>query len=142
MTAVSIRLARPEDAAAVAALFRQLGYPSTADEVRERLLEHGGDTVRALVAEHEGKVAGIIVVNLIAPLHVADRWALVSALATNEAIRGAGIGAALLGEAERFAREQGCSRIELSSSESRTRAHAFYVQNGFGEVRKRFVKQM
>jgi GNAT superfamily N-acetyltransferase len=137
-----LRLAQPDDAAAVAALFGQLGYQSTADEARSRLIERGGDTVRALVAELEGKVVGIIVVNLIAPLHVAGRWALVSALVTDDAARGAGIGAALLAEAERFAREQGCSRVELSSSERRTRAHAFYRQNGFEEVRKRFVKHL
>lgn len=140
MNAISIRAVRPDDAEAVAALFGQLGYPSTAGEVRGRLIERGGDAVRALVAEHEGRVSGIVVVNLIAPLHVAGRWAMVSALVTDAAVRGAGIGAALLDEAERYAREQGCSRVELSSSESRTRAHAFYLRHGFEEVRKRFVK--
>lgn len=137
-----VRLAQPGDAAAVAGLFRQLGYPSTIDEVRGRLIERGGDSVWAQVAEIDGNVAGIIVVNLIAPLHVAGRWALVSALVTDETTRSAGIGAALLAAAERFAREQGCSRVELSSSERRTRAHAFYRQNGFEEERKRFVKHL
>ena len=134
-----VRAARVDDAEAVARLFGQLGYPSTPGELRARLVDTGA-AVRALVAEREGRVVGIVVVNLIAPLHVPGRWAIVSALVTDEAARGARIGAALLGEAERYAREQGCSRVELSSSDSRTRAHAFYLQQGFEEVRKRFVK--
>lgn len=136
-----IRAAAPADAEVLAGLFGQLGYPSTAGEVRGRLLERG-DAARTLVAEAGGRLCGVIVVNLVAPLHVAGRWALVSALVIDEAARGGGIGAALLDEAERTAREQGCVRMELSSSESRTRAHAFYRRQGFGEVRKRFVKPL
>ncbi|ABU77178.1 hypothetical protein ESA_01924 [Cronobacter sakazakii ATCC BAA-894] len=38
-------------------------------------------------------------------------------------------------------RAQGCTQIELSSSESRVRAHHFYDAQGYREVRKRFVKR-
>lgn len=139
-----IRAARPGDAPALAALFGQLGYPSTADAVRSRLAGPGADRAQVLVAEAEAEagVVGLIVVNLVAPLHVAGLWALVSALVTDEAARGSGVGAALLDAAERLARERGCIRMELSSSEYRTRAHAFYLRHGFAEVRKRFVKAL
>lgn len=137
-----VRAARPDDAAVIAGLFVQLGYPNAREDLAGRLAERGGDMARVLVADAASRVLGVVVVNLIAPLHVAGCWALVSALVTDEAARGGGIGAALLGEAERYAREQGCSRMELSSSEHRTRAHAFYERHGFGEVRKRFVKQL
>ncbi|MGX4641279.1 GNAT family N-acetyltransferase [Massilia sp. SYSU DXS3249] len=137
-----VRAARPDDASAIAGLFVQLGYPNANEDVAARLAERGDSMARVLVAEAGERVVGVVVVNLIAPLHVAGRWAMVSALVTDEAARGGGIGAALLGEAERYAREQGCSRMELSSSEHRTRAHALYERQGFDEVRKRFVKQL
>lgn len=137
-----VRAARPGDAPALAALFGQLGYPSTTDAVRSRLAAAGADRAQILVAEAQGRAVGVIVVSLVAPLHVAGPWALVSALVTDEAARGSGVGAALLEEAERFARERGCIRMELSSSEYRTRAHVFYLRHGFAEMRKRFVKAL
>ena len=137
-----VRAATQEDAAAVAGLLGQLGYPSSAGEVAARLAARGGAAVLAFVAEADGRLAGVIVLNLIEPLHVEGRWAIVSALVVDEARRGTGVGAVLLAEAERFARAQGCTQVELSSNESRTRAHAFYRQQGFEEVRKRFVKKL
>ena len=136
-----VRAATLEDAAAVAGLFGQLGYPASAGEVAARLAACSGAAVRVFVAEADGRLAGVIILNLIEPLHVAGRWAMVSALVVDETARGAGVGAALLAEAECFARAQGCTQVELSSSESRTRAHAFYRQQGFEEVSKRFVKK-
>ena len=144
--AIPVRDAGPADAEALAALFGQLGYPACADEVRVRLAARSGpcahNFARTLVAEHAGVVAGVIVLNLIEPVHVPGRWAMVSALVVDAALRGAGVGARLLDEAEQYARGQGCSRIELSSSEGRTGAHLFYERQGYGEVRKRFVKPL
>lgn len=140
--ATLVRAARGADAEAVAALFLQLGYQAGADDVRQRLDARGGRFASMLVAEHGGRVAGVIVVNLIEPMHVPGRWAMVSALVVEASVRGAGIGALLLAEAERRARQEGCSRVELSSSEGRTGAHAFYLRQGFEEVRKRFVKRL
>ncbi|MDU7187673.1 MAG: GNAT family N-acetyltransferase, partial [Klebsiella sp.] len=48
----------------------------------------------------------------------------------------------LLAEAERIAAASGCSQIELSSSERREQAHKFYQNNGYKEVRKRFLKSL
>ncbi|HEX7688855.1 MAG TPA: GNAT family N-acetyltransferase [Burkholderiaceae bacterium] len=47
----------------------------------------------------------------------------------------------MLAAAEDRARAAGCSHVELSSNERRTRAHAFYEREGFAEVRRRFVKR-
>jgi GNAT superfamily N-acetyltransferase len=131
------------DLPAVAALFDQLGYPTAPDALRARA---GGGTpdpaMRVLVAQVNGRVAGVLSLHVLAPWHVATRWALVSALVVDEAARGGGVGAALLAAAEAHARAAGCSHVELSSNERRTRAHAFYERAGFAEVRKRFVKRL
>jgi GNAT superfamily N-acetyltransferase len=141
-SAALIRPARVTDAGALSELFGQLGYPTSTEEVRARLETRcGAGNALCLVAEQDGVVGGVIVMHLLEPLHVAGRWALVSSLVVREALRGFGVGAALLAEVERLAWEAGCSHVELSSSEKRTRAHAFYERQGFEEVRKRLVKR-
>ena len=96
----------------------------------------------ALVAETENAVCGVIVINFILPVHENRLWALISALVIEESSRGSGIGQQLLQAAERLARDKQCAQIELSSSEKRIRAHQFYENNGYKEVRKRFVKHL
>jgi GNAT superfamily N-acetyltransferase len=137
-----VRPARAADAGALSELFGQLGYPTSGEEVRAGLETRcGAGNALCLVAEQDGVVGGLLVMHLLEPLHVAGRWALVSSLVVREALRGFGVGAALLAEAERRAWEAGCSQVELSSSERRVRAHAFYERHGFEEVRKRLVKR-
>ena len=98
-------------------------------------------SIHTFVIKDEANVIGVLVLNFIEPLHESCRWAVISALVVDESIRGAGAGAALLEHAENEAIRSGCAHIELSSSESRTRAHQFYLRHGFIEIRKRFVKK-
>lgn len=46
-------------------------------------------------------------------------------------LRGQGIGADLMADAERRAREAGAGLIQLTTHQSRTRAHAFYRRLGY-----------
>lgn len=123
-------------------LFNQLGYPSDADALLARLESRmHADYCQLFVAEVEGTIAGVIVLNLIQPLHEPGKWGMISALVVDQALRSGGVGAALLEHAERHAKYVGCTHVELSSNESRTRAHQFYQRQGYAEVRKRFVKK-
>jgi len=63
-------------------------------------------------------------------------------LVTHSTMHGQGIGKALLGEAEKWARERGCDRVTLTSASHRTAAHAFYERQGFPETGRRFAKQI
>jgi GNAT superfamily N-acetyltransferase len=54
------------------------------------------------------------------------RYLWVYDLITTEADRSSGHGAALMGELERFAREEGCDTIALASGLHRKDAHRFY----------------
>ena len=140
---MTIREAASADVERIAALFGQLGYPNDAAQLAWRLAAvPAGDTMRVLVAQEGDTVAGVAVVHVMAPLHVPDRWALLSALVVDDGQRSGGIGAALLLAAEAFAREQGCAQLELSSNVVRTRAHRFYERQGYREKRMRFVKML
>ena len=140
---MTIRAAGPHDLERIAVLFGQLGYPNDPAQLATRLAAApAGDTMQVLVADDGDTVIGAAVVHLMAPLHVPDRWALLSALVVDDAYRSGGIGAALLRAAEAFARERGCAQLELSSNMARTRAHQFYERHGYREKRVRFVKML
>lgn len=136
---VLIRAAGVNDISSLQTLFQQLGYQTDPENLKRHINE-ATNSFKVLVAEAEQGVCGVIVVNFITPVHEPGLWALISALVINESARGTGIGQQLLIAAERLALEKGCTQIELSSSERRVRAHNFYENNGYKEVRKRFVK--
>jgi GNAT superfamily N-acetyltransferase len=62
-------------------------------------------------------------------------FAVIGGLVVDRAHRRQGIGAALMAEAEAWARDQGCTVMRLSSSTSRTRAHSFYAGLGYRIVK-------
>ena len=136
---ISIRAAELQDIPSLKRLFLQLGYNTDGASLEHRIREQH-DTLCTLVAESKKEVCGVIVINFIMPVHENNLWALISALVIDESSRGTGIGQQLLIAAERIAAMRNCSQIELSSSEKRVKAHKFYVNNGYKEVRKRFVK--
>lgn len=136
---ILIRAAESKDIPSLKKLFLQLGYQTDTERLDQRISE-AQSTFCALVAEIDKEVCGVVVINFITPIHENSLWALISALVIDESSRGTGIGKQLLIASEHIALDKKCSQIELSSSERRTRAHKFYENNGYKEVRKRFVK--
>jgi GNAT superfamily N-acetyltransferase len=68
-------------------------------------------------------------------------FAVVENIIVNEAVRGKGLGAALLRHIEAFCLAKNCSKIMLLSASQRERAHHFFEQAGFTGTSKRgFVK--
>ena len=138
-----IRPATAVDLERIAVLFGQLGYPNDAAQLATRLAAvPAGDTMQILVAHDGNTVVGVAVVHVMAPLHMPDHWALLSALVVDDAHRSGGTGAALLQGAEAFAIGHGCAQLELSSNVARIRAHEFYERQGYREKRVRFVKAL
>ncbi|QCR38248.1 GNAT family N-acetyltransferase [Nissabacter sp. SGAir0207] len=138
---ILIRAAESKDIPSLKKLFLQLGYQTDTESLEQRISE-AQSTHCALLAELDKEVCGVVVINFITPVHENSLWALISALVIDESLRGTGIGQQLLIAAEHIALDKKCSQIELSSSERRTRAHKFYENNGYKEVRKRFVKRL
>lgn len=88
--------------------------------------------VHLVVAEVDGDVAGtatlVVVPNL---THGGRPWMQLENMVVDEAMRGRGVGRALMEAAERMARQHGCYKIQLQSAEHRTDAHRFYEAAGF-----------
>ena len=126
-----IRAARADDAAAIAELAGQLGYPATREEIARRLGEMNGREVQVvLVAETRGRVIGWAQVAVEGHV-VTDVRAELRALVVAEEQRSGGVGGLLLEAAENWAREQGCGEIGLRSNVLRERAHPFYLRHGY-----------
>ena len=143
---LAVRPAMPDDAARMAELLTELGYPVTADEVAGRLAYWLHDEAsQLLVAEVDGLVVGSISLHAIPYLGRTGRWLRIESLVVDASVRRAGTGRALMAAAERQARAWGCLQIEVTSRRSREDAHAFYGQLGFDDVcdrAGRFIKEL
>lgn len=128
----TIRIARNYDAPALAALCGELGYPATRQQVVARLAAIEAEPAsRVLVAEAaDGRVAGWLHVAVHAQL-LDDEVAEILGLVVGEAMRGAGVGMALLAAAEAWARERGAVAVRVRSRVERERAHRFYERAGY-----------
>ena len=130
---VEIRKARFADAAAIADLSGQLGYPASVEEMQERLarlLHRPRHSVVLIAASSHGQVLGWLHVSATPLLEVPLR-AEVNGLVVAEGQRSAGAGAKLLRAAERWAKGKGCESMSVRSNVVRDRAHAFYLRNGY-----------
>jgi GNAT superfamily N-acetyltransferase len=129
---VSIRRARVTDAAALAELSGQLGYPATSAQIRERLRRVVRASKHAVfVAESsETGVIGWIHVSVAALLE-SDARAEVNGLVVADGQRSLGAGAKLLEAAEHWARKHGCKYVNVRSNVIRDRAHLFYLRQGY-----------
>lgn len=134
------RNAEIEDAAAIAALATQLGYPSTTEQVAPRLAALTSDDRQAIfVAEStHGEVGGWTQVRVVDSVYL-DRVAELSGLIVDEQHRGQGVGGALLQAAEGWAGARGCSLLRVRSNVIRTRAHHFYTERGYKSVKAQKV---
>ena len=123
----AVRPARPSDAAAIAGLFAQLGYPRTAAEVAAGIDD---DDQWCLVAEDDGHVVGVAVVVVRRQLHQGALVGSLDSLVVDETCRGGGVGRRLVDAAIALVAELGARRLEVHSNFRRPDAHRFYFQPG------------
>lgn len=72
----------------------------------------------------------------------ASRRAQIESVRVAAGLRGQGIGAQLMADAEARARAAGCSLIQLTTDQSRHRAHAFYAGLGYAPSHLGFKKSL
>lgn len=138
----SIRSAVAADAAAIAGLMGQLGYEASEALVVRKLAilaAQAGDNV--LLAEVDGRVAGVISLHVLELFHAEGRIGRITSLVVDAGQRGRGVGEALVAAADRFFTGQGCVRAEVTSGDHRLAAHAFYAAQGYAPDERRFLKR-
>ncbi|HUV36082.1 MAG TPA: GNAT family N-acetyltransferase [Patescibacteria group bacterium] len=134
---MTVRSAAAGDAARIAELSAQLGYPVTAGEVNGRL-----EAIRGM-ENHEFSVASLPGGEIVGWVHLyvrrvvmSDPMVEVDGLVVDERHRRTGIGRRLMDHAEEWARKRGIGSVNLRSNEIRKGAHAFYERLGY-ELAKR-----
>jgi GNAT superfamily N-acetyltransferase len=133
-----IRTAAADDAAALAGLSTQLGYPSTEAEVRERLCLLDDPERALLVAGAPEGLAGFIDVHVQRVVE-SDPYGEVGGLCVAERHRGAGLGAALLGAAADWSRARGLAQLWIRANLARVGPHEFYAAVGCRTVKDQRV---
>ncbi|HEV8563974.1 MAG TPA: GNAT family N-acetyltransferase [Actinomycetota bacterium] len=148
MNETIVRMAIPEDWPAVAGLLVELGRgvaKGTADDSTHRMQFAGHlrrlETV-TLVADSGGDVVGVLDMEYHQRLGDHRPQARINDLVVTEAVRGRGIGDALLNRAEELARKRGCFRMALVTAGWREQTYSFYKSHDWSDYGTWFVKQL
>ena len=152
---ITIRPAEERDVATIAALIlhgaatktqtdaeiaEEAGHPAYLDAFRE-VAASAHDSL--FVAEHDGAVVGTYQITLIPGIIARGRKrAKLESVHVSPAMRGRGVGAAMIRHAIEQARAGAANMVELSSNKSRLDAHRFYRTLGFAQSHEGFKLEL
>jgi GNAT superfamily N-acetyltransferase len=143
MSAPDLRDYADGDAAALARLMTELGYPTSAEQMSERMTRiKSRSDFATFVADDDGEVVGMIGVCVRPSYEHNLSNGQITALVVARQARGRGIGRLLVSKAQAWLAGEGARRIIVNSGTARADAHAFYIRLGYGETGRRFVKQL
>ncbi|MEP6897861.1 MAG: GNAT family N-acetyltransferase [Rhodanobacter sp.] len=126
-----LRAARLGDAAEIARLADELGYPVASSEMAERLLRILPLPVHHVCVVDGGRtLLGWIAVEQRMTLESGERFEIVGLVVSASARQG-GVGRRLVEEAERWARAAGAGMISVRSNITRDASHPFYERLGY-----------
>jgi ribosomal protein S18 acetylase RimI-like enzyme len=138
---ILLRLAQRADAAAIATLFTDEGYPAGRSDIVVRLERFDTPQSRVIVAEHDGAILGFIAVHAVARFEH-DDWILrILALVVDAGARERGVGRALMGEAERVGLELGAAFVELTVGHHRPEARHLYESLGYDSTVTAYLRK-
>lgn len=95
-----------------------------------------------LVNDHDDHVIAVLNLRFEEQLHHTERIAEIMEFAVDAAFRNHGIGKAMLEEAFRIAKEQGCSQIEVACNQLREDTQRFYLREGMHNFHYKFSKSL
>lgn len=140
---VKLRAAQRRDAAFVAALLGELGYPTSAAQAAERLERIEADpSTWVIVAEVESELAGFGALHVQNLVERDDPGCEIAGLVVGERFRRRGIGDLLMQALEDEARRRGGKVMVLNTAHSRADAHAFYEALGYEHTGRRYAKAL
>jgi GNAT superfamily N-acetyltransferase len=135
---LTIRRIELGDAEAVAVLSGQLGYESTAEEMRRRIAKladcEQSQAVFVACITKDARLVGWIDVAITYHLQ-SEPFVLLGGLVVQDGLRGLGIGKRLCEQAEAWTRTMGISIVRVTSRSTRADAHHFYLRNGYTEIK-------
>jgi len=103
-------------------------------------------TINIFLAEEDEQGLGYVLCKLVeraeGPFTFALRYLLVDQISVRPAAQGKGVGKALLGQVEIFAKELNIQRVQLDSWDFNLDAHAFFQKVGFEKFTHRFLKNL
>lgn len=139
-----VRDAQPGDAAAIAGLLTELGYPASEEAASAHVARFSADPAsRLLVAlDERQRVAGLMATHIVPRLDDDAYTVRITDIVVAEVDHRQGIGTALLRTAEDSAVAAGITRLDLTSGDWRDNAHAFYTAQGFTSVARGFTKRL
>ncbi len=138
-----IRNVRENDALSLKSLLVQLGYPLLEQrDIQHQIRLHSQEGYHILVAEIQDEVVGLIALHYFEYFHLNGKLGRISTFCVDEHFRSQGIGIKLLEESEIFFKQKGCVRVEITSNIRRTATHPFYLNRGYKENSKRFIKDL
>lgn len=133
---IKIREANFDDVEQIRLLSDELGYPSTQDEIQNRLekmLKSGTDKIFVSVNDDETITGWIHVFG--AMRLESGSFAEIGGLVVSTEYQNKGIGKALVNAAEKWAEENGYPKIRIRSRTERKDARRFYEREGY-QVKK------
>lgn len=135
-----IRTAAIGDAAEIARLSAQLGYPAAVGDIESRLRKLLASPSHAVLvaANADGRLDGFVAVEHRLIIEYGERGELAALVVDAQARRG-GVGRALVGAAERWAAERGLSEIAVRSNALRPESHPFYESIGYARTKTQHV---
>lgn len=141
MLPIVVRAATAVDAAAVAGLLGQLGYPMPIEEARSRLSRA---TRLVVLAESAGEALGLLELTFQQQITHSRPLARVTALVVSDSARRHGVGRRLMERAADLARGEDCEGIELTSAirPEREASHQFYEALGYRRTSYRFWRPL
>jgi GNAT superfamily N-acetyltransferase len=131
LPATVLRPAGPADAARIAALFTDEGYPAAPSAIEARLARFQDDASQVLVADADGTVIGFVAFHVIPRFEHDDVAVRVLALVVDAGARERGVGRRLLGEVERLAIELRAAFVEVTAGHHRPDARHLYESLGY-----------
>jgi GNAT superfamily N-acetyltransferase len=127
---INIRKAEKTDAAELARLSGELGYPTTTIEMENRFDKLSSQSDNGIYVAELDFIVGWIHFSIIQTLE-SNPYAEICGLVVSESFRGSGIGARLVGFAENWAKEKGFNHIRVRTNILREKTREFYKRVGF-----------
>jgi (aminoalkyl)phosphonate N-acetyltransferase len=140
----TIRKATSDDLESIYLLICELEDQQMDGETFERIfLKNTSDPdIYYFVAVINNRIVGFLSLHVQHILHHSKPTCELQELTIVPELRGSGIGAKLMNEAERIASELNLEEIELTTKIHRERAQAFYQKLGYTHSHNKFVKKL